>query len=250
MFVIEALIMFLFWFLALEIHWLLELIIDSTLLSLMSSIIIYRSIVYPYVTSRDKAYDRVNYLAHHDELTGLYNRRSIVNCVYNKIDYTKNNNIVLFLIDIDNFKELNDTYGHIYGDEVLKQVSNKLKQSLREDDKVLNMPGYIIGRQGGDEFLIILYNLNNTRNIKQIAERIIYQLNENIIINNRKIKIDCSIGISISKMSKESPCISEEFLEKLTKQADVALYYVKNNGKNSYKLFKSGLEGNIKSMMA
>lgn len=257
MFAIESFIMFLFWFVELEINWFIELLVDSTVLAVLSSSIIYKYIISPFVISRDNAYKQAHYLAHHDELTGLYNRRSLMDYLNSNKHYKKNSYVALLLIDIDDFKKINDTHGHLFGDAVLKEVSNRLKDVLRENDQVLSdlpnhldLPDQVISRHGGDEFLVLLSNLKNIDDASLVAERIISKLSENSLIKNISISIKCSVGLSINYLLRDSHVISEIFFETMMHQADVALYYVKNHGKKSYKIFEPDLEAFFSSMTA
>ena len=147
-----------------------------------------------------------------DELTGLYNRK--------KLDVLKNDliskNICLIIFDIDNFKKINDTYGHLKGDEVLKELAKTVKNSLRDSDLVI--------RWGGEEFLIILENVSQS----DIAIKLSEKLRANI--NNINIEgvghFSCSFGVSCGFVDKDSD------IDKILNGADDALYKAKRGGKN------------------
>ena len=120
-------------------------------------------------------------------------------------------------IDLDEFKAVNDTYGHNIGDNLLVDVSNRLHKSVRDID--------IIARLGGDEFTVVLTNIQKQKDVVLIAEKIIKRLNENFIIDKHIIKIGVSIGISIyPEQAKDS--------DTLIKLSDNAMYMAKKSGKN------------------
>ena len=162
-----------------------------------------------------------------DPLTKLYNRRFLEN-ILNKIvaNANRNNQKVAFvMIDMDYFKKVNDTYGHDAGDEVLKELSKILKNSIRESDYVV--------RFGGEEFLMILNNVKDKDSLKQILEKIRKSVeNYEFKIPQGKIHQTISVGAAIYPIDCESPWIC-------IKNADVALYKAKNIGRNKVVIFES-----------
>jgi len=164
--------------------------------------------------------DNFRKLAHYDSLTQIFNRRRFFELAVPLFQREKN--IYMFMLDIDNFKQINDTYGHDIGDKVLKIFANTLKDSVKDS---------IIARFGGEEFTVTGI-FKDKKEIKEIVEK----LKNNI--NNIRIQLDdentlnfsASIGIS----TKNENMIS---IDELLKEADKALYYVKTNGKNNYKFY-------------
>ena len=156
----------------------------------------------------------LEHLALHDTLTGLPNRSVIQNSLKNNILFSKNRNeqFCVFMMDLDRFKEVNDTLGHNTGDLLLQIVSERLKKSLRESD--------IIGRLGGDEFAIILPKTDVSQAIF-VADKIRQEIEPEFIINNHTISISVSIGIS---SYPEHGTNATEMM----KAADVAMYHSKN----------------------
>jgi diguanylate cyclase len=162
-----------------------------------------------------------------DSLTGLPNRlvlnanlnHTLKNSSKNKIHFA------IMFIDIDYFKKINDTYGHDTGDEVLKIVSTVITANIRNDDT--------ISRVGGDEFVILLSELDQTKDAAMVATGIITAFEKPILINNNSINIKISIGIAI--------CTPEhkETSRSLMKKADIALYEAKGSGRNRYVIYSN-----------
>jgi diguanylate cyclase (GGDEF)-like protein/PAS domain S-box-containing protein len=178
--------------------------------------------------SKTKEYqDKITYLAYHDGLTDLPNRRFFNQELTNKLNEAKQKNQVLAMmyIDMDRFKYINDSLGHMMGDKVLSEVANRLKLSVREED--------FVARIGGDEFNIIMSDTNRETAI-EIAENLLENFKRPLLIDNYELFITICIGISIF------PYDGEETLA-LMKNADAALYRAKEQGKNKYKMYHSGM---------
>lgn len=148
-----------------------------------------------------------------DSFTGLMNKKSTEEEI-NYILKTENKNHGLFVIDIDNFKQINDENGHDFGDEVIKLVATKIKNSFREID--------VVGRVGGDEFIGFLYDVKGQKNLENKAYEIIKRVSE------IKYGITLSIGITVSQ--------SGETYKDMFRRADKILYEVKKGGRNGYKI--------------
>lgn len=164
-------------------------------------------------------------LARTDPLTGLKNRLTIDETMQlaTKRAQRLDKGMAVLALDLDGFKEVNDTYGHDVGDEILRQVGKRLSQTLRQTDT--------IARLGGDEFLIILEHLNQKEDVKTIAQNIVEIINETYTIKNISINISTSIGIAIYEHNNED-------VQTLLKNADVALYSMKESGKGGYSFYK------------
>lgn len=161
--------------------------------------------------------------AHHDKLTGLANRKYFAEAfikLKNKVDNT-GGNIGIVFIDIDNFKIINDTYGHDTGDEVIKNIAYRMNNSLKEKD--------LKARMGGDEFLIALADLSSKEKIMEITQRLIGELKKPLFIRGQEIPISVSAGISFY------PDDGIE-LEPLITQADSAMYKAKKADKDMERL--------------
>jgi diguanylate cyclase (GGDEF)-like protein/PAS domain S-box-containing protein len=182
--------------------------------------------------SKAKEYqDRITHLAYHDGLTELPNRRYFNEQLSNLINVAKQSNqtLAMMYIDMDRFKYINDSLGHMMGDKVLKEVANRLTGSVREGD--------FVARIGGDEFNIIMSNTNRETAI-EIAENLLENFKLPFLIDTYELFITTCIGISIF------PYDGEEMLA-LMKNADAALFRAKEQGKNKYKMYHSGM--NIQS---
>jgi diguanylate cyclase (GGDEF)-like protein len=171
-------------------------------------------------TSLREMMDEITRMAEHDGLTNLLNRRSFCRDAEKKCDeiLRYGGNAFLMMLDIDFFKNVNDTYGHLAGDEVLRSVSRTLQQRFRKTD--------MVGRYGGEEFCVFLFSTNR-ENAVEIAEGYRRQI-ENLMIpfEDKTIRVTISIGIA------EFPSAREQTLMALIARADAALYAAKSGGRN------------------
>ena len=172
-----------------------------------------------------QAKEKAEELAMHDFLTGLPNRLFLYDRIQNGISVAERKHQILavFIIDMDNFKIINDTYGHLAGDEVLIEIANRLKSAIREYDTV--------SRMGGDEFVILAIDIEKRKQIEKLAERLLKFARIPLIIQNASIQPKFSIGIAVYPENGKTP-------EELMKSADLALYKSKENGKNRYYITK------------
>lgn len=166
------------------------------------------------ITDRKKFETELENLAFYDSLTGLRNRRSFHDLLELSIETAnkKGEKLALLYMDLDKFKEVNDTFGHEIGDVLLKQFSNRLINNVRGNS--------VLGRIGGDEFLILLKDIKSSRNVENIAQRLYKALQQPYQIKEHYIKTTASIGISIYPKDGTRG-------EKLIKYADQALYVAK-----------------------
>jgi diguanylate cyclase (GGDEF)-like protein/PAS domain S-box-containing protein len=175
-----------------------------------------------------KQTELLNHQAYHDHLTNLPNRLLFEDRLEQSIAKSKREdaNFALLFIDLDNFKEINDTLGHNIGDKVLQMISKKLSTCVRAEDS--------LSRLGGDEFTIILQNIKSPNSAAEVAQKLLDLISTKITINNNEIYLSASIGISLSP--KDSTNKSD-----LIKFADSAMYKAKDNGKNSYQFYSSNM---------
>lgn len=164
----------------------------------------------------NKLYNHIKENSQRDYLTGLYNRNYFFSTMKKKY---KNNeeSFAIIMVDIDNFKRCNDLYGHLYGDIVIKKVSQIIKSNIRKDD--------IAARYGGEEIIIYLYGIKNVIDVYRRME-IIRKIIEETIICYRDIALGVTVSIGISMKKKD------ESLERIIREADFNLYKAKDLGKN------------------
>ncbi|MBF0540930.1 MAG: EAL domain-containing protein [Nitrospirae bacterium] len=175
-------------------------------------------------TERKKAEERLKFLALYDALTGLPNRVLFEDRLNQAITYGKRTNqkFGIMFLDLDKFKNINDTLGHNIGDLLLQEVALRLNQCLRESDTV--------SRMGGDEFQILLSNTGGQADPALVAEKIINSLGKPFLLDGNECFIGVSIGICLFPESGEE-------VETLLKNADLAMYQVKERGRNSYQFY-------------
>jgi len=165
--------------------------------------------------------EEIHQLAFHDTLTGLPNRRMLEDRLTHALSFAGRYNhfIALLFLDLDHFKQVNDVHGHAAGDTLLKEVAVRLHNCVRDTDTVVRM--------GGDEFIVLLPELQHVEDAQMIAEKILTALSYPLLINNQDMGIGASIGIAVTK---GEPVTTEQLLQK----ADSAMYQAKHAGRNNY----------------
>jgi len=176
------------------------------------------------ITQRKRSEEELLRLANYDSLTGLPNRSLFVDRLEQGIGRTRRQDGLLGLlyIDLDRFKIINDSMGHTTGDELLKSAASRFFECVRNSDTVC--------RLGGDEFTIILPEMQDISDAGKVAEKILMIMNDPFDLNGEKVNISPSIGVSIF------PDDGEE-IESLLKNADSAMYYAKSKGRNNYQYY-------------
>ena len=171
------------------------------------------------ITERWEAEEEIWKLAHHDHLTGLPNRRFFSDQLARALRQAQEEerNLAVLFIDLDRFKNINDALGHDVGDEVLKIVSRRMSQCVRDQD--------ILARFGGDEFAVLLPRIGHVKEAKEVAERILETIQEGINFDGYEFYLTSSIGIAVYPVSGESPMA-------LLRNADTAMFSAKRHGKN------------------
>ncbi|MBZ0157741.1 MAG: EAL domain-containing protein [Alphaproteobacteria bacterium] len=186
------------------------------------------------ITDRKRMENEIRHLAHHDALTNLPNRKLFMDILHLELAESRRNRkkLAVFFLDLDRFKYINDTLGHTIGDNLLKEVAKRLRHSVRESDTV--------ARIGGDEFNILMANIEHAEDVITIAQKILAQFKIPYLANdNHELYAATSIGISIY------PDDSED-LEILFRNADIAMYHAKEQGGNTYQFYSSAM--NIRSI--
>ncbi len=169
-----------------------------------------------------------------DLLTGCYNKISAENIITEKIMENKEQNHALFIVDIDNFKAINDNLGHFFGDEVLKEVSKNLKNSFRSHD--------IVARIGGDEFIVFLENISNVQMLEKKAQTIVDAFKKTYSGDYKDYSISGSVGIAMYPTAGDS-------YNEIYKSADKALYQAKLQGKNQFVFYDETLvDGTMRNL--
>lgn len=173
------------------------------------------------VTQRQLEEERLSYLATHDALTGLLNRAQFGEHLRQAILRAKRKltRVALLFIDLDGFKQINDTLGHGMGDEVLKIVASRIRQSLRESD--------VIARFGGDEFTVVLEEITDPQDVARIAHNLVASIARPMDIDSTQARVTTSIGISFFPDHGAGP-------NELLQRADIAMYEAKGSGKNNF----------------
>jgi len=178
----------------------------------------------------------LHHLAYYDVLTGLPNRVMLIERLKAAVIKAQKNDTLfaVLFVDLDRFKAINDSLGHAVGDQLIQQVSVRLKNALREDD--------VIARNGGDEFVIILEKMSDVRSAFVVAEKLIACTAALFEINGHDVHIGTSIGIATY------PIDGIDALD-LLKMADTAMYYAKDVGSNSFEFYSSEMSNRIKGRL-
>jgi diguanylate cyclase (GGDEF)-like protein/PAS domain S-box-containing protein len=185
--------------------------------------------IFTDITEKKLSEEKIYHLAHYDVLTGLPNRMMFKERLNQSLARAHRNNTVLAILflDLDRFKLINDTYGHPFGDLLLKEISAIISCCLREED--------VVGRQSGDEFTIILDNLTSNNNAAQIADKITTAICQPLHIDGNEIFTSTSIGISLFPEDGNDAAT-------LIKNADSAMYRAKEQGRNTYSFYTEAMQ--------
>ena len=176
-------------------------------------------------TDLHDAQQTIEQLAFYDPLTNLPNRRLLADRLQQALEHAQRNPgtmVAVMVFDLDNFKTVNDSLGHNYGDDLLKHVAQIFQSQVRSEDTV--------SRQGGDEFTIVLAGMKNSQKIAEIADGILHKLSQPINISGHQVVIGTSIGIAVYPNDANS-------YEDLLRHADMAMYHAKEEGKNNFQFF-------------
>ncbi len=184
-------------------------------------------------TERKRMEEEIRHMALHDPLTGLPNRRMFLDILNLEIAQARRHKkkLAVLFLDLDRFKEINDTLGHDVGDRLLMHVAGRFRNTLRESDTV--------ARIGGDEFNMVLADITRSDAVSEIALKIVNSLGSPIVLNGHELHISTSAGISIY------PDDSEE-VETLLRYADIAMYDAKEHGRNTFRFYNPSI--NIRSL--
>ena len=201
------------------------------------------------VTDRRMAEDKIKHLANFDGLTGLPNRRQLIWRTERALEHARRlgHQVALLLIDLDRFKVINDTLGHGAGDELLMEVSRRLRSCVRHSDQVMessleamgsrsHRTLEAVGRLGGDEFVALLPEVADERDAERVAKRILDLMREPIFVGGQECFVTASVGIAL--YPRDGGTMAD-----VLRNADVAMYAVKSSGRNSSSLYSPALAG-------
>lgn len=177
------------------------------------------------VSNRIEAQSRLRYMAEHDMLTGLANRYAFQNRIDDDIlSSDEDENVGLLVIDLDNFKSINDSYGHQAGDALLNLVAKRIRKTIRGDDWA--------ARLGGDEFVIVCRNIPNPMDACLMAARLVTALSRPFQIGGVEMSCTASVGVACAPLHANNS-------RHLMKYADLAMYEAKGDGRGCYRLFEA-----------
>jgi diguanylate cyclase (GGDEF)-like protein len=180
------------------------------------------------ITERKHTEEYISHLAHHDSLTGLPTRTLLNDRVELALKRAHRNSskVALMMVDIDNFKRVNDSLGHSVGDNLLISVAQRLQHTIRETDTV--------ARMGGDEFIVLIDDVRSEEEAEKIAEKLVAIMSAPITINGEQHPISASIGLCLYPEGGED-------IDSLLKNADEAMYFAKAEGRNMYQVFSKDM---------
>jgi diguanylate cyclase (GGDEF)-like protein len=191
---------------------------------------------YRRTKEKQQADRRIRFLAHHDALTGLANRPSLIDKLARALTapQARGGSLAVHFVDLDRFKEVNDTLGHDGGDFLLKTVAERLCAAIRIDD--------VVARLGGDEFVVVQSGVHNEGQAKDFAQRIILALTAPIQFKGHDLRATVSIGVALAPGDGRNP-------ERLLKCADLALYKSKADGRNCIRFFRPEMDTDLQAQI-
>ncbi|MEW6052236.1 MAG: EAL domain-containing protein [Nitrospirota bacterium] len=192
------------------------------------------------ITDRKRAVEQIVYMAYHDTLTDLPNRHLLKDRLRQALESARHYKrlVAVLFLDLDNFKLINDTLGHDFGDILLQKVSGRLVRYLRRSDSVgrpgTEFPETTVARLGGDEFTILLTEITNINDAAKVSQRLIDLFKDSFTIKGHEVFITTSVGISVYPHDGDT-------VDALLKNADTAMYDAKSQGRNNYQFYRESL---------
>jgi diguanylate cyclase (GGDEF)-like protein len=185
------------------------------------------------ITEQRRSEAKIAHMAHHDALTGLPNRRLLDERLEHAVAHAKHGEIVAtHLLDLDYFKNVNDTLGHPVGDKLLRMVADRLRRLVQE--------GETVARMGGDEFAIVQVQVAQPSDATALAQRVIEAVNEPYEIDGHQVVVGASVGISVSVTDGPSSDL-------LLRNADLALYRAKSGGRGTLRFFEPEMDAQMQT---
>ncbi len=190
--------------------------------------------------SNVRMFERVRFLAYYDELTGLANRVRFQECVREALTQAERHgtSFAVFLLDLDNFKQITDTLGHAVGDSLLQAVAKRLVGGVRRTDAAARAAGQKtetdVARLGGDEFTVLLTGIEDPQDAAEVAARVLATLDQGFRIGSQELFVTASVGIAVSPLDGMDP-------ETLLKNADTAMYHAKDQGGNNFQFYQQSM---------
>ncbi|MGB2798483.1 MAG: PAS domain S-box protein [Dehalococcoidia bacterium] len=184
------------------------------------------------ITERKKTEETIRHLAYHDTLTDLPNRPLFNEILTLELARAQRNQqqVAVMLLDLDEFKHVNDTLGHPVGDQLLKAVADRMRRSVRKGDTV--------ARMGGDEFMLVLPEMSQAEDAARIAQKLMAAFTKPFVFRAHKLHITSSIGVAVYPHDGENS-------ETLIKNADIAMYRAKEQGRNNYQYYTTAMNGRV-----
>jgi diguanylate cyclase (GGDEF)-like protein len=179
------------------------------------------------ISERRQTELRIRQLAYYDNLTSLPNRRLLQDRLGQAMAQARRyqRSLAVMFLDLDRFKQINDMLGHDAGDELLRQVANRLDDFVRAEDTV--------SRPGGDEFVIVLAEISQPRDAALVAEKILAALRQPVHLLGRDVEVTTSIGIVVHGAT------GTDSIQELMRKADLAMYQAKEAGRNGYRFYEA-----------
>lgn len=204
---------------------------------------VYVSVVQD-MTERKRFEDELRHQSTHDALTGLPNRAFFHEILSRSMAYARRADtlVALFLLDIDSFKNINESLGHEYGDALLQELAQRLTTAIRKEDWITRAED-VVARQGGDEFMILIQNIHSVHVATKIAERILAAIAQPFHIRGHEMHVTGSMGITVYPFDDTDT-------HGLLRNADVAMYKAKQAGKNSFQFYTASMSAHIQEQRA